>query len=160
MTEKKGMRLGQILFYVPTLLIVGMMFVEVLNVFGRMSKLQLSGSGEVTAFASAIFISFCIFLAILKDANVYIGFIVELLPNERLKALFLTVSNGFSLITVVLLAWAGLKYANQMAISGERSLLLNIPVAPVRYLFVLGLLLSIAILIMKFFRATADVMRK
>ena len=147
------------LLYVPVGLMIVMVLSEISGIAGRMMRLQVSGSTELTSYIGAVFISVCIFYVTLKNGNVSVSFFVGRLHGRK-RAVFALITALLSMFAVGLLIWAGYQYASKMEAADERSLLLNLRIAYVRYVFVLGLSLALGVLVKQLFEALSDLIRR
>lgn len=152
-------RLRAILLLLPIGLIIAMMLSEVTGITGRLFLFQVSGSGEITGFLGAVFISLSIFFATIKDSNVSVMIFISRLKGRKraVSEIFISL---VSMVSIGLLAWPGLLYARKMQLMNERSLLLNFSVSYIRYAFVFGLILVLCVLCRNLYNAIIDAVKK
>jgi TRAP-type C4-dicarboxylate transport system permease small subunit len=133
-------RLLDLMFYLLIGVLMAMLFVELGNIIGRPWGMPIQGSVELTSYLGAIFVAISLFYTTLRHSNV----VVELLTSKLrggLRAVFEAIACLISIASVLLLAWAAGSTARKMSLEGERSIMLNLNLSVIRYVFMVGLLL-------------------
>ncbi len=148
-----------LLFYVLIGVILAMLCVELGNIIGRPFGMPIQGSVELTSYLGAVLVGIGVFYTTLRHANVVVGLIASKLHGRAravLEAMVALVGIG----TTLLLAWAAGAFARKMSLEGERSLMLNLNIPAVRYIFTAGLLLTAVALAVDLYQALAKVVKK
>ena len=151
-------RLLDLLFYLLIGVLLAMLCVELGNIIGRPIGLPIQGSVELTSYLGAILVAISIFYTTLRHSNVVVGLIASKLAG-RARAVLEAGASLVGIGTVLLLAWAAGTFARKMSLEGERSLLLNLNTAVIRYVFMVGLLLVAVALAVDLCKALAKVMK-
>lgn len=129
--------------------LLAMLCVELGNIVGRPMGMPIQGSVEITSYLGAIFVSICIFYTTLRHSNVVVRLVGSRLSGWP-KIIMKAFGSLVGLVSVTVLAWAAGAFARKMSLEGERSLLLNLNIAYVRYVFVGGLVLVAIVLVVDF----------
>ncbi len=148
-----------LLFYVLIGVLLAMLCIELGNIIGRPFGFPIQGSVELTGYLGAVLISLAVFYATLRHANVVVGLFASKLKGkirDLLEAFVALVGIG----TNLLLAWAAGTFARKMSLEGEQSLMLNINIPAIRYIFMAGLILVAVALFVDFCKAMAKVVKQ
>jgi TRAP-type C4-dicarboxylate transport system permease small subunit len=147
------------MLYVAMAALVAMMLIVVANIIGRVAKIPIFGSGELIGMLSVILISLSLSYTAFCQANVVVKFLVSRF-SEHGQAIFDVIACLLGIGTIALLVWAGGAHAWRMMLKGETTFLLGLPIAWLRYVFVLGLILVGLVLSLDIVKALARVARK
>lgn len=120
--------------------IVAMMLLTCTDVVLRYFRKPIPGTYELVCFLGAVAVAFAMAHTSVEKGHVAVTFVVSLLP-QRIQGLIESITTSFGLIFFVLIAWQSATYANDLRLSGEVSLTLELPFYP----FVYGISFSAAI---------------
>ena len=128
------------LYWIAGSAIVAMMLLTCTDVVLRYFRKPIPGTYELVCFLGAVAVAFAMAHTSVEKGHVAVSFVVSLLP-QRIQGLIESITTSFGLIFFVLIAWQSLIYANDLRLSGEVSLTLELPFYP----FVYGISFSAAI---------------
>lgn len=128
------------LYWVAGSAIVAMMLLTCTDVVLRYFRKPIPGTYELVCFLGAVAVAFAMAHTSVEKGHVAVSFVVSLLP-QRIQGLIESITTSFGLIFFVLIAWQSFIYANDLRLSGEVSLTLELPFYP----FVYGISFSAAI---------------
>ena len=128
------------LYWVAGSAIVAMMLLTCTDVVLRYFRKPIPGTYELVCFLGAVAVAFAMAHTSVEKGHVAVSFVVSLLP-QRIQGLIESITTSFGLIFFVLIAWQSVIYANDLRLSGEVSLTLELPFYP----FVYGISFSAAI---------------
>ena len=128
------------LYWVAGSAIVAMMLLTCTDVVLRYFRKPIPGTYELVCFLGAVAVAFAMAHTSVEKGHVEVSFVVNLLP-QRIQGLIESITTSFGLIFFVLIAWQSVIYANDLRLSGEVSLTLELPFYP----FVYGISFSAAI---------------
>ncbi len=116
-----------------------MMLVVVVHVIGRnFFKSPLYGGVELISLSGVFLISFALGYAQLQKAHIIVEVMVSRLPKSIRFSLTIFVM-FINLVTVALLIWGGLDFFwEAITKRGSYTLVLHLPLAPFRFIWVLG----------------------
>jgi TRAP-type C4-dicarboxylate transport system permease small subunit len=124
---------------ISSIALVIMMLVVVVHVIGRnFFNSPLYGGVEIISLAGVILISFALGYAQLKKAHITVEVMVSRLPGS-LRMPLAVFAMLVNLVTVTLLIWGAFRYFWDAIIKpGSYTLVLHLPSAPFRFIWVLG----------------------
>ena len=125
------------LYWIAGGAIVVMMLITCADVALRYFRRPIPGTYELVCFLGAVAAAFAMAYTSLEKGHVSVSFVVALFP-KRIQGLIGIVTNLFGLFLFVLIAWQAAIYANDLRLSGEVSLTLELPFYP----FVFGIAFS------------------
>jgi len=128
------------LYWVAGSAIVAMMLLTCTDVVLRYFRKPVPGTYELVCFLGAVAVAFAMAHTSVEKGHVAVTFVVSLLP-QRIQGLVESITTSFGLIFFVLIAWQSVIYANDLRLSGEVSLTLELPFYP----FVYGISFSAAV---------------
>ena len=128
------------LYWIAGSAIVAMMLLTCTDVVLRYFRKPIPGTYELVCFLGAVAVAFAMAHTSVEKGHVEVSFVVNLLP-QRIQGLIESITTSFGLIFFVLIAWQSVIYANDLRLSGEVSLTLELPFYP----FVYGISFSAAI---------------
>ncbi len=144
--EKSGKDLAKILYWVAGTAIVVMMLLTCADVLLRfcvtlyralrwefLSLIKpIPGTYELVCFLGSVAVAFAMAHTSVEKGHVAVSLIVQLLPKKT-QALVNIITGIFALILFSLLSWQSVLYANDLRVSGEVSLTLELPFYPFVY---------------------------
>ena len=128
------------LYWIAGSAIVAMMLLTCTDVVLRYFRKPIPGTYELVCFLGAVAVAFAMAHTSVEKGHVEVSFVVNLLP-QRIQGLIESITTSFGLIFFVLIAWQSVIYANDLRLSGEVSLTLELPFYP----FVYGISFSAAV---------------
>lgn len=137
--------------FVGVLSIVALMCLTVVTVSFRAIGIAFPGTYVLAELLIIPAVTFSLAYAAWEGAHTRVALLTQHLPAlfaRRLDAAMLIVGSMFW----VFVAWAGIEEALRRGAQGERTMLLDIPVAPFRWLMVAALILLVAVLWYRAFR--------
>ena len=138
--QKISYGLSSKLYWIAGAAIVTMMLITCADVILRYFRMPIPGTYELVCFLGSVAAAFAMAHTTLEKGHVSVSFVVERFP-KRVQGLIGTVTNLFGLFLFVLIARQATIYANDLRLSGEVSLTLELPFYP----FVYGIALSAAV---------------
>jgi TRAP-type C4-dicarboxylate transport system permease small subunit len=135
-----GQLLARKMYWVAGTAIVAMMLLTCADVVLRYFRRPIPGTYELVCFLGAVAVSFAMAHTSVEKGHVSVSFIVSLFPS-KLQRLIECMTNLFGLFLFVLIAWQSTIYANDLYVSREVSLTLELPFYP----FVYGIGFSAAV---------------
>jgi len=139
--EKISHAMANSLYRVAGVAIVVMMLLTCADVVLRYFRKPIPGTYELVCFLGAVAVAFAMAHTSVEKGHVAVSFVVSLFPR-RIQGLIESITTSFGLFFFVLIAWQSVIYANDLRLSGEVSLTLELPFYP----FVYGISFSAAIL--------------
>ena len=133
--------MARILYWVAGVAIVVMMLLTCADVVLRYFRKPIPGTYELVCFLGAVAVAFAMAHTSVEKGHVAVSFVVGLFPR-RIQGLIESITTSFGLFFFVLIAWQSVIYANDLRLSGEVSLTLELPFYP----FVYGISFSATIL--------------
>ena len=128
------------LFWIAGASIVGMMLLTCADVVLRHFRKPIPGTYELVCFLGAVAVAFSMAHTSVERVHVSVSYIVQLFP-QRIQRIIESITTCFGLFLFVLIAWQSASYANEVRLSGEVSLTLELPFYP----FVYGISFSAAV---------------
>ncbi len=138
--ERISQSLSKILYWIAGAAIVAMMVLTCADVVLRYFRKPIPGTYELVCFLGAAAVAFAMAHTSVEKGHVSVSFLVDLLPH-RLQGLIQSITSGFGLFLFALIAWQSLAYGNDLRVSGEVSMTLELPFYP----FVYGIGFSAAV---------------
>ncbi len=138
--ERISRGLARKLYWVAGAAIVAMMLLTCADVVLRYFRRPIPGTYELVCFLGTVAVAFAMAYTSVEKGHVSVSFVVNLFP-QRIQGLIESITNSFGLFLFALIAWQSVIYANELRISGEISLTLELPFYP----FVYGIGFSAAI---------------
>jgi TRAP-type C4-dicarboxylate transport system permease small subunit len=130
--EKISHAMASRLYWVAGSAIVAMMLLTCTDVVLRYFRKPIPGTYELVCFLGAVAVAFAMAHTSVEKGHVAVSFVVSLLP-QKIQELIESITTSFGLIFFVLIAWQSLIYANDLRLSGEVSLTLELPFYPFVY---------------------------
>ena len=138
--ERFGHILARKMYWIAGMAIVAMMLLTCADVVLRYFRRPIPGTYELVCFLGAVAVSFAMAHTTIEKGHVSVSFIVTLFPS-RLQRLIECITSCFGLFLFVFIAWHSIIYANDLYVSREVSLTLELPFYP----FVYGIGFSAAV---------------
>ena len=120
------------LYWVAGASIVAMMLLTCADVVLRYFRRPIPGTYELVCFLGAVAVAFAMAYTSVEKGHVSVSFVVNLFP-QRIQGLIESITNSFGLFLFALIAWQSVIYANELRLSGEVSLTLELPFYPFVY---------------------------
>jgi len=130
--ERISKGLAKRLYWVAGTAIVAMMLLTCADVVLRYFRMPIPGTYELVCFLGAAAIAFAMAYTSVEKGHVSVRFVVELFPH-KIQGLINGITSGFGLFLFALIAWQSAIYANELRLSGEVSLTLELPFYPFVY---------------------------
>ena len=138
--ERISRNLAGKLFWVAGAAIVGMMLLTCADVLLRYFRKPIPGTYELVCFLGAAAVAFAMAHTSVERGHVSVSFVVELFPVKT-QRIIESITTCFGLFLCGLIAWQSAAYANELRLSGEVSMTLELPFYP----FVFGIGFSAAV---------------
>jgi len=138
--ERISKNLAEKLFWVAGAAIIAMMLLTCADVVLRYLRKPIPGTYELVCFLGAVAVAFAMAHTSVEKGHVSVSYIVQLFP-QRIQRIIESIIGCFGLFLFVLIAWQSASYANELRLSGEVSLTLELPFYP----FVYGIGFSAAV---------------
>lgn len=124
---------------ISSISLVLMMLVVVVHVIGRnFFKSPIYGGVELISLSGVFLISFALGYAQMQKAHIIVEVLVSRLPRILRTPIAILVML-INLVTVTLLIWGGLDFFWEAVVKrGSYTLVLHLPLAPFRFIWVLG----------------------
>lgn len=124
---------------ISSISLVLMMLVVVVHVIGRnFFKSPIYGGVELISLSGVFLISFALGYAQMQKAHIIVEVLVSRLPRILRTPIAILVML-INLVTVTLLIWGGLDFFWEAIVKrGSYTLVLHLPLAPFRFIWVLG----------------------
>ena len=120
------------LFWIAGAAIIVMMLLTCADVVLRYFRKPIPGTYELVCFLGAVAVAFAMAHTSVEKGHVSVSFIVQLFP-KRVQRIIESVTGCFGLFIFALIAWQSATYANELRLSGEVSLTLELPFYPFVY---------------------------
>lgn len=140
-------------------MLVLMMLLIVTNIVTRLCGSVISPTYELVELMAAIAISFCIVYVTLEKGNIVVDLLLNKLP-ERIQSFFQIVTSFLGLGTWVLIAIASVIFANKLWLTGEKTDSLSIPITPVRYVWIIALVILCLLILIQLVEAIGKVISR
>lgn len=132
--------LSRRLYWIAGAAIVAMMLITCADVVLRHFRMPIPGTYELVCFLGAVAVAFAMAYTSLEKGHISVSFVVALFP-QRIQGLIESITHLFGVFLFGLIAWQSAIYANDLRLSGEVSLTLELPFYP----FVCGIAFSAAV---------------
>jgi TRAP-type C4-dicarboxylate transport system permease small subunit len=136
-----------------------MMTVVSLNVTGRFFGLPVFGTTEIVELSGVIMVSFILAYTQFDKQNVAATALIDKL-SPKLQAITNSLTLFLTLVIVALLGWTGFVRAQEMLSAGEITAIFRVPQAPFRFIWVLGCISLLLVLIGQFIESLFKVRNK
>jgi TRAP-type C4-dicarboxylate transport system permease small subunit len=138
--ERIAQRLAKYFYWIAGAAIVVMMMLTCADIVLRFFRRPIPGTYELVCFLGAASAAFAMAYTTLEKGHVAVTFVVALFP-KKMQHVIECITTGFGLCLFSLITWQSVVYANDLRLSNEVSLTLELPFYP----FVYGVGLSAAI---------------
>ena len=138
--ERLAQNLARNLYWVAGAAIIIMMMLTCADVVLRFFRRPIPGTYELVCFLGAVAVAFAMAYTTIEKGHVSVSFVVELFP-QKIQDIIACLTTSFGLCLFVFVTWQSMVYANDLRLSNEVSLTLELPFYP----FVYGIGLSAAI---------------
>ena len=138
--ERISKNLAEKLFWIAGAAIVGMMLLTCADVVLRYFRKPIPGTYELVCFIGAVAVAFAMAHTSVERGHVSVSYIVQFFP-QKIQRIIESITTCFGLFLFVLIACQAASYANELRLSGEVSLTLELPFYP----FVYGIGFSAAV---------------
>jgi TRAP-type C4-dicarboxylate transport system permease small subunit len=139
--------------------LVGIVLLIVANIIYRFFGGVIAGSYELIEVMVAVVAASAFVYATLEHGHVVINVIVNRFP-QRMRAIAESITLATGLGLWALVAWANFGLIQEKALSGEKTLLLDIPIFPFRLFWELSLILVCLVLLVHLCKALSEVISK
>jgi TRAP-type C4-dicarboxylate transport system permease small subunit len=155
-------KFSNFLKYVGEFSLTCMMMLTVVDVIGRFFKHPIFGSVELVGFLAVIIVASALPYTYKMDGHVGVEILVRLLP-ERKQIIIDIFTRFLSLILFCIITWQMFVYAQDLKMSGEVSMNMEIPLYYIVYILAFGLLafsITIVEMIIKNFKQLNELKTK
>ena len=128
------------LFWIAGAAIIGMMLLTCADVLLRYFRKPIPGTYELVCFLGTAAVAFAMAHTSVERGHVSVSFVVQLFPL-KIQRIIESITTCCGLFLFGLIAWQSVSYANELRLSGEVSMTLELPFYP----FVFGIGFSAAI---------------
>lgn len=149
-------RISKALSVIGVCCMVGMMLVVVANIISRFFDVPILGTYEAVELAAVPMVAFALGYCALTQNHVVVSIVLTRL-RQSVRTILGVVTTLLSLGIWVLIAWQGAKYARQQWLVGEGTYVMGWPIYPLRYVFVLGVIVFCLVLFVDLFKALREV---
>jgi len=112
--------------------IIAMMLLTCVDVVLRYFRRPIPGTYELVCFLGAVSVAFAMAHTYVERSHVAVSLVVNYFP-KRIQSLIDTITGSFSFAFFALIAWNSALYANNLRVTGEVSLTLELPFYPFVY---------------------------
>lgn len=120
------------LFWIAGAAIIVMMLLTCADVVLRYFRKPIPGTYELVCFLGALAVAFAMAHTSVEKGHVSVSFIIQLFP-KKIQRIIESITGCFGLFLFALIAWQSANYANELRLSGEVSLTLELPFYPFVY---------------------------
>lgn len=138
--ERIAQSLARNLYWVAGAAIVIMMMLTCADVVLRYFRRPIPGTYELVCFLGSVSVAFAMAYTTIEKGHVSVSFVVDLFP-QKIQDIIACLTTSFGLCLFVFVTWQSMVYANDLRLSNEVSLTLELPFYP----FVVGIGFSAAI---------------
>jgi TRAP-type C4-dicarboxylate transport system permease small subunit len=138
--ERITQRLAKNLYWVAGAAIIIMMMLTCADVVLRYFRRPIPGTYELVCFLGSVSVAFAMAYTTIEKGHVSVSFVVDLFP-QKIQDIIACLTTSFGLCLFVFVTWQSMVYANDLRLSNEVSLTLELPFYP----FVYGIGFSAAI---------------
>jgi TRAP-type C4-dicarboxylate transport system permease small subunit len=139
--------------------LIGIVLLIVANIIYRFFGGVIAGTYELIELLVAVVAASAFVYVTLERGHVVINVIANRFP-QRMRAIAESITLATGLGLWALVAWANVGLIREKALSGEETLLLNIPVFPFRLFWELSLILICLVLLVHLCKALSEVISK
>ena len=138
--ERIAQALARNLYWIAGAAIIAMMLLTCADVVMRYFRRPIPGTYELVCFLGAVAVAFAMAHTSVEKGHGSVSFVVALFP-QKIRYMIEIITTGFGLFFFALIAWRSIVYANDLRLTNEVSLTLELPFYP----FVYGISFSAAI---------------
>jgi len=138
--ERITQRLAKNLYWVAGAAIIIMMMLTCADVVLRYFRRPIPGTYELVCFLGSVSVAFAMAYTTIEKGHVSVSFVVDLFP-KKIQDIIACLTTSFGLCLFVFVTWQSMVYANDLRLSNEVSLTLELPFYP----FVYGIGFSAAV---------------
>jgi TRAP-type C4-dicarboxylate transport system permease small subunit len=138
--ERIAQSLAKNLYWVAGAAIIIMMMLTCADVVLRYFRRPIPGTYELVCFLGSVSVAFAMAYTTIEKGHVSVSFVVDLFP-KKIQDIIACLTTSFGLCLFVFVTWQSMVYANDLRLSNEVSLTLELPFYP----FVYGIGFSAAI---------------
>ena len=153
--ERIARHLARNLYWVAGTAIIVMMMLTCADVVLRFLRRPIPGTYELVCFLGAVSVAFAMAHTTIEKGHVSVSFVVGLFP-KKIQHIIECVTTSFGLCFFALVTWQSVVYANDLRLSNEVSLTLELPFYP----FVYGIGFSAGIVCLILFCDLIDLLMK
>ncbi len=138
--ERIAQSLAKNLYWVAGAAIIIMMMLTCADVVLRYFRRPIPGTYERVCFLGSVSVAFAMAYTTIEKGHVSVSFVVDLFP-KKIQDIIACLTTSFGLCLFVFVTWQSMVYANDLRLSNEVSLTLELPFYP----FVYGIGFSAAV---------------
>lgn len=138
--ERIAQSLAKNLYWVAGAAIIIMMMLTCADVVLRFFRRPIPGTYELVCFLGSVSVAFAMAYTTIEKGHVSVSFVVDLFP-KKIQDIIACLTTSFGLCLFVFVTWQSMVYANDLRLSNEVSLTLELPFYP----FVYGIGFSAAV---------------
>lgn len=138
--ERIAQSLAKNLYWVAGAAIIIMMMLTCADVVLRYFRRPIPGTYELVCFLGSVSVAFAMAYTTIEKGHVSVSFVVDLFP-KKIQDIIACLTTSFGLCLFVFVTWQSMVYANDLRLSNEVSLTLELPFYP----FVYGIGFSAAV---------------
>jgi len=120
------------MYWVAGAAIIVMMLLTCMDVVLRYFRRPIPGTYELVCFLGAVAAAFAMAHTSVERGHVAVSLVVRHFPR-RIQGLVDTVTSVFGIVFFALIAWFSVQYGNDLRVTGEVSLTLELPFYPFVY---------------------------
>jgi TRAP-type C4-dicarboxylate transport system permease small subunit len=124
--------LAERLYWIAGVAIVAMMLITCADVVLRYFRMPIPGTYELVCFLGAAAVAFAMAHTSVEQGHVAVSLIVRYFPR-KVQGFIDALTSILGLVFFALLAWHSVQYANDLRVTGEVSLTLELPFYPFVY---------------------------
>ena len=143
------------MYWIAGAAIIAMMLLTCMDVILRYFRRPIPGTYELVCFMGAVSAAFAMAHTSVERGHVAVSLVVRHFPR-RIQGLVDTITSGFGVVFFALIAWYSIQYGNDLRVTGEVSLTLELPFYP----FVYGVGFSAAVVCLILFADMFDSLRR
>ena len=143
------------MYWIAGAAIIVMMLLTCMDVILRYFRRPIPGTYELVCFLGAVAAAFAMAHTSVEQGHVAVSLVVRHFPR-RVQGLVETITDSFGVVLFALIAWYSVLYGNDLRVTGEVSLTLELPFYP----FVYGVGFSAAVVCLILFVDLFNSLRK
>ncbi|MBL7178753.1 MAG: TRAP transporter small permease [Pseudomonadota bacterium] len=120
------------MYWVAGAAIIAMMLLTCTDVILRYFRSPIPGTYELVCFLGAVSVAFAMAHTSVERGHVAVSLVVRYFP-KKIQYLIDTITGSFGIVLFALIAWYSVQYANDLRVTGEVSLTLELPFYPFVY---------------------------